>query len=47
VIYTEVSSEVRRLLWLPRSHHVLTLDRERDLLFGEVRRFLAEHLPAA
>lgn len=45
VICRRVSSEVRRLLWLPQSGHVVTLDRDRDLLFGEVRRFLAEHLP--
>lgn len=42
-----VGSEVRRLLWLPRSRHVVTLDRDRDLLFGEIRRFLGEHLRAA
>lgn len=46
-IYGSVASEVRRLLWLPRSRHVVTLDRDRDLLFGEIRRFLGEHLRAA
>jgi carboxylesterase len=43
-IYRGVASPVRRLLWLPKSRHVVTLDRERALLFAETRRFLAEHL---
>lgn len=47
VIYTRVASEVRRLLWLPHSRHVVTLDRDRGQLFTEVRRFLSEHLAAA
>jgi esterase/lipase len=45
-IYRAVGSPVRRLLWLPASRHVVTLDRERALLFDEVRRFLGEHLAA-
>jgi carboxylesterase len=44
VIYRSVGSESRRLVWLPRSRHVLTLDQDRDGLFSEVREFLAEHL---
>jgi carboxylesterase len=43
-IYRGVASPVRRILWLPKSRHVVTLDRERALLFAETRRFLAEHL---
>lgn len=46
VIYERVASEVRRLLWLPHSGHVVTLDVDREDLFGEVRRFLAEVFPA-
>ena len=42
-----VGSRVRRLVWLPRSRHVVTLDRDRAQLFGAVRAFLAEHLGAA
>lgn len=45
-IYRAVGSPVRRLLWLPASRHVVTLDRERTLLFDEVRRFLRAHLAA-
>lgn len=33
-----------QLLWLPRSGHVATLDRDRFLLFAEVKRFLRTHL---
>lgn len=33
-----------RLLWLPRSGHVATLDRDRDLLINEVKQFLRIHL---
>lgn len=33
-----------RLLWLRRSGHVATLDRDRDLLFEEVKGFLHQHL---
>ncbi len=47
VIYTRVASAVRRLLWLPHSGHLVTLDRDRGHLFAEVRRFLAAGLPAA
>ncbi len=43
-IYRDVGSEVRRLLWLPRSRHVVTLDADRAHLFAVSRRFLAEHL---
>lgn len=46
VIYTHVASEVRRLIWLPHSGHLVTLDRDRGHLFAEVRRFLGEHLGA-
>lgn len=33
-----------RLVWLPRSGHVATLDRDRDLLIGEVKAFVRAHL---
>lgn len=32
------------ILWLPRSGHVVTLDKDRDLCFDEVRSFLARYL---
>ncbi len=47
MICAHVASEVRRLVWLPNSRHLVTLDRDREILFSEVRRFLSEHLPAA
>ncbi|MBI3997994.1 MAG: alpha/beta fold hydrolase [Armatimonadetes bacterium] len=47
VITSSVASSVRRLVWLPGSGHLVTLDRDRAMLFDEVRRFLREHLPAA
>jgi carboxylesterase len=43
-IYGHVASEIRRLVWLPHSGHLVTLDRDRDHLFSEVRRFLGDHL---
>ncbi len=45
-ILGRVASEVRRLLWLRHSGHVVTLDVDRDELFGEIRRFLADVFPA-
>lgn len=33
-----------RLVWLPRSGHVATLDRDRELLFTEVKAFVRAHL---
>lgn len=36
-----------RLLWLRRSGHVATLDRDRAVLFEEVTAFLREHLLGA
>ncbi len=47
MIYHRVASPVRRLLWLPSSSHLVTLDRDRATLFAEVRSFLREHLAAA
>jgi len=35
-----------QVLWLPRSGHVATLDRDRELLFREVKAFLRIHLSA-
>ena len=32
------------VLWLPRSGHVVTLDKERDVCFDEVRSFLTRYL---
>jgi carboxylesterase len=46
-ILAGVASEVRRLVWLPRSGHVVTLDVDRAGLFSEVRRFLADVFPSA
>jgi carboxylesterase len=47
VIYAGVASEVRRLVWLSQSRHVVTLDSERAILFEEVRAFLREYLHRA
>jgi carboxylesterase len=47
VIYGRVQSAARRLVWLPHSGHLITLDRDRALLFDEVRRFLRDHLAGA
>ncbi len=38
------SAAPSRLLWLPHSGHVATLDRDRSLLFAEVKQFLHLHL---
>jgi carboxylesterase len=46
-ILERVASEVTRLLWLPRSGHIVTLDVDRIDLFSEVRRFLSDVFPAA
>lgn len=45
IICARAASEVRRLVWLARSGHLVTLDRDREILFDEVRRFLSEYLP--
>jgi len=46
----EIAALARRadpvVVWLPRSGHVATLDRDRELLFREVRAFLRRHLSA-
>ena len=38
------SAASARLVWLPRSGHVATLDRDRDMLCDEVKRFLQVYL---
>lgn len=43
-IRTLASRAETKVLWLPRSGHVATLDRDREMLFMEVLAFLREHL---
>lgn len=43
-IAAHASATEAELLWLPRSGHVATLDRDRKFLYTEVRRFLHAHL---
>ncbi len=35
-----------RLVWMPRSFHILPLDVDRDLLAEELERFFAERMPS-
>ena len=43
VIYNTVGSIDKEIVWLERSNHVITLDRERDQVFDRTYRFIAEH----
>jgi len=40
-IYNNLGSTEKKLVWLNRSGHIITLDAERDLVFEEIGRFLA------
>ena len=39
-IYNNISSTYKKLIWLERSGHIVTLDKERDLVFKYVCEFL-------
>ncbi|RLI60706.1 MAG: esterase [Candidatus Asgardarchaeum californiense] len=43
VIYNSISSQHKELLWLEKSHHVMTLDVERAKLFEAVENFVRKH----
>lgn len=46
-IRTLASRAATKVLWLPRSGHVATLDRDREMLFTEILAFLRTHLRGA
>ena len=43
IIYNTVGSIDKEIVWLERSNHVITLDRERDQVFERTYRFIADH----
>lgn len=42
--FVRLAGATARLVWLPRSGHVATLDRDREMLVREVKQFLRIHL---
>ena len=34
------SSELRRVIWLGNSYHIVTIDNEREIVLNEILRFL-------
>jgi carboxylesterase len=40
-IYNNLGSSDKKLVWLKKSGHIITLDAERELVFEEIGRFLA------
>lgn len=43
IIFNKISSTDKRILWLEKSHHVITLDIERELLYKEIEQFIKSH----
>ncbi len=43
-ILEEISSELRRIIWLGNSYHIVTVDNERETVLNEVSRFLNTNL---
>lgn len=41
-IMDSVQSEIRRVLWLGDSYHIITVDNEREIVINETNRFLDE-----
>lgn len=41
-IYNNLGSINKKLVWLNKSGHIITLDAERELVFAEIGRFLAD-----
>ncbi|MGQ4832394.1 MAG: alpha/beta hydrolase [Candidatus Asgardarchaeia archaeon] len=44
IIFTNVASTDKRILWLEKSHHVVTLDIERKSMYEEIEKFIREHI---
>lgn len=41
-ILLKINSEVRRVIWLGDSYHIITVDNEREVVVNETTRFLSE-----
>lgn len=41
-IYDHVLTDCKKLVWLEKSGHIVTLDRERETVFAEIDQFLIE-----
>jgi carboxylesterase len=44
LIYDSVASTDKEIVWCERSHDVITLDLDRDMVFSRTDRFIKEHL---
>ena len=45
-IIKEVSSEVRKVIWLGDCYHIITFDNEREIVTNEVARFISKSIKA-
>lgn len=41
-IYNKLGSQAKKLIWLNKSGHIITLDNEHEYVFEEISRFLAD-----
>ena len=39
-LYQNIASTEKKIVWLEESGHVITLDKERDIVFKEALRFI-------
>jgi len=46
IIMRNVSSEVRKVIWLGDSYHIITFDNEREVVLNEAVRFLSKSISA-
>ena len=42
LIYDQLGSKHKEILWLEKSGHIITLDEEREQVFAAVEKFLVE-----
>ncbi|MCD6483865.1 MAG: alpha/beta fold hydrolase [Candidatus Odinarchaeota archaeon] len=40
LIHKKISSQIKKIVWLEKSHHVITLDVERETVYTEVEQFV-------
>lgn len=45
-IFETVSSQIKKLIELPNSYHVATMDNDKELIFSEVLKFMASDRPS-
>jgi carboxylesterase len=47
MVLSSISSELRRMIWLGNSYHMITVDNEREIVANEVINFIRQNIESA